>query len=343
MRLAALSTGFQINHLDHLGPLAALLNIPLITDEPRSVRLLDRLYPDVKVIFRSHSNLTIDYLSKTFDGLIISTRHYKNEMSPMFKLHGKEMIFIQSPHGNSDKEAITQYDGHSHAIIYGKQMRDMLKERNISIETLYEMGNYRRTYYQKHKGFYDDIVEREIAFPKKQCTILYAPTWQDAEDSSSLDEYGAVLLESLPNHLNLVVKLHPLSVERQPALTTQLIEQFSGRPNIQFLVEFPPVYPLFSTVDAYLGDFSSVGYDFLATGKPMFFINHDEREVGTYLYRCGMAVPKEGIFSFIERELDACNKPFYSIRKETFAYAFTPSCEALPSLQRELKASQKEA
>ena len=86
------------------------------------------------------------------------------------------------------------------------------------------------------------------------------------------------------------MKLHPNTVREKAAELIQLKMRF---PTATFIEEFPPIYPLCEIVDIYLGDMSSIGYDFLTFQKPMLFLNphnDDPQKLGLSLHECGYTI-----------------------------------------------------
>ena len=91
-------------------------------------------------------------------------------------------------------------------------MFDFLKRKNVfdSLKAHVITGNYRHLFYLQHRAFFDAIAEREIKRHLREGkTILYAPTWRDYEKSSSFFDAIHLMIETLPDHYNLIVKLHP--------------------------------------------------------------------------------------------------------------------------------------
>lgn len=69
---------------------------------------------------------------------------------------------------------------------------------------------------------------------------------------------------------------------------------------IQFIEDFPPIYPLLAQMDLYIGDMSSIGYDFLSFKRPMILLKDSE------LTKAGRFVAKkeyENLFVICEEEL----------------------------------------
>ena len=187
-------------------------------------------------------------------------------------------------------------------------------------------GNYRRLFFQEHQAFYQPLAEKEVfsTLDRSKKTIFYSPTWGSEEDPTSFFEECAALIEQKPPTFNLLIKLHPYLFERNPAQTFAIVERYKERPQVLFLENFPPIYPLLSLADVYLGDFSSIGYDFLSFDRPMYFFNQSESR-GNFLHRVGMTVStkeKGNVFAFIEKTLEQNQREFATARKEMYEYAF---------------------
>src|SRR5262249_34231107 len=124
--------------------------------------------------------------------------------------------------------------------------------------------------------------------------ILYAPTWMDLEESSTFFDTYQYLLGNLPADYNMIVKLHPRLELDDTVNYYHIVGKYESKPNILFLKDFPLVYPLLAHTDLYIGDMSSVGYDFLPFNKPMFFLNKQKRDIhhdrSSYLFRCGVSL-----------------------------------------------------
>lgn len=235
------------------------------------------------------------------------------------------------------------------ALVYGKQMIDFLQRKNVfnQLKKHVITGNYRFAYYLHNQPFYDNLAEREVfrRLPQSEKVLLYAPTWKDSERSSSFFDAAPSMIDNLPDNWNLIVKLHPNLIAQEEQRVASFIERYEGRSNVLFLTDFPPIYPLLNRVDIYIGDMSSVGYDFLAFDRPMFFLNQNTRDpqsdLGLYLFRCGTEIPASKysqtiqlIQNFLQFEL----RDFSKIRKEVYDYAFAPE-QPLEALRKEITAS----
>lgn len=321
MSWAAFNTGPDFHLLDHIAPLADLLSIPLIVTEEKNFDLAQTFYPNVKPRFQPDLEFELGSIAEEFDALF-ECKYWQLHLKRLFfDLYKKEMDLVFCPHGQSDKgyraPLLAPYANQDLVLIYGDLLSQMLKDLGIEVKQKAMVGNYRLNYYLKHRFFYDQIAEEKIfshLSPHKK-TLLYAPTWRDADQSTSFFAQGSRVVDS--SDWNLIVKIHPLLEMRNPELFYRIASKIEQRANTILVSEFPPVYPILFRVDAFLGDASSVGYDFLATEKPLFFFPGELLR----LHTCGQKVPENGsIYSFIERNERV---DFSQKRKELYKLAFS--------------------
>lgn len=333
MKMIGIHTGPD-THLDHLGVLCALLGIPLWVTEERSLQVAKTYYPQIDVHLKELHELTLSYMAQACDVILESGHTWAAELKPLFKLvcH-KEMRIIYVPHGNSDKGLKLQHPYPKDiSLIYGSHMRDLLKANGSAAKTRgYAVtGNYRYPFYQKFQEFYDGLVPFSFADHKK--TLLYAPSWPDGENPSSFFKFCEKLIEDTAPFFHLIVKLHPFLEEYHPAETLAILQKY---PSTIFLPDFPPIYPILNRCDAYLGDFSSIGYDFLSFNRPMFFFYEGP------LSSCGVVIPEEvNIGKFILEHWD--QHTFSEVRRQRYEYAFGEerSAEAILSGIKEALTTQ---
>ena len=306
LRFATLISDQDRQFIDHLAPISEKLKIPLIISDEEIESLIKTYYPLVRVIYKDPLDLGF-YITQNFEVI------YTCLPNPIFRevvftaelVHEKTLFNVWCPHGNSDKGLIE-------------------KGSFNQLEGIIITGNYRLKHYNENKSFYQKKLMELINFNNNK-TILYAPTWKDDEDSSSFDVAFKPIIETLPDHLNLLIKPHP-NLFASPELFELFLCQFPKKKNVAVLSDFPPVYPLLDFVDFYLGDMSSVGYDFLSFNKPMFFLNTNKRnpkeDKGLYLTRCGPLIEPEdyeNIFSIIE---NTNPRPFEKIQTNIYDQVF---------------------
>ncbi len=327
------------NIIDHLAPLCDLFKAPIITSDESNVKIAKKYYPNLDIINKDLEAMSPDYLTKYFDVIMHSTFWNKKRAKMRFllseKKYKKQLRFLFTPHGNSDK-------GHFHPImenfaeqdislIYGNKMLDFIKEKNDnkSINNYIIIGNIRYNYYLKSKSFFDSIIQNQITknFDSKKKIILYAPTWKDNENSSSFFDINDNMINKLSKKYNLIIKLHPRLEEHFLGRIIHFKEKYKNQKNIKILSLFPLIYPLLNVSDLYLGDYSSVGYDFLKYNRPMFFfdvhklnMNHKMR----YLHNYGINIAfdqLDQINQIIEKGIEKENY-FKPLRQKLYNYTF---------------------
>lgn len=303
MRAAAFNTGIDFHLLDHIGPLAALLQIPLITTEELNYQLALRYYPQIEVRYIPDLEFKLGEIAAEFDTLF-ECKYWQPHLKTLFRqLFNKEMRLIFCPHGQSDKgyktPLLAPYATQDAVLIYGQLMLTMLKELKVPLPKYAIVGNYRLDFYKKHRPFYDRLAAEEIPIDRSKKTLLYAPTWKDADHATSFFSYASKIIDDLPTDWNLILKLHPLLERRNPAEFYAFSSLREKKSNLFLIEEFPPVYPILSLADAYLGDASSIGYDFLSFNRPLYFL---PTETSGRLHDCGHFLDlRKNIYSQMEK------------------------------------------
>ncbi len=276
------------HHLDHLAPFCALVGWPLIVTEEKMYELARLYYP----------GLTL-YYWPPLEAPFKMTEQFEKVVTTLPRIAFDEIFFIAEaslkkrlttlwlPHGNSDKghrlpwmEALRHEEA---AFVYGPKMVDFLMEKKVPIPRLIPVGNFRYVYFQKYRLFYEQLLDQ---MGIKKSFILYAPTWKDAENSGSFESAIDALIEQLAG-LPLLIKPHPNQAEDVRSIQKQLSY------DVRWLDHFPPIYPLLERTTHLIGDFSSIGYDFLVFNRPLFFFNPHRRSLedkGLFLHRYGTQI-----------------------------------------------------
>ncbi|MDX8430880.1 MAG: CDP-glycerol glycerophosphotransferase family protein [Candidatus Algichlamydia australiensis] len=329
--MAAAIFGSKRLYLDHLAPLAALLQIPLIVTESEIYQLTKKYYPDIDVLLYEGLAATTAIVAD-YEILITTLPCTLLKRMLFFACQAlkKEPKMIWIPHGNSDKgrkKPLMEGLGSEETIlVYGQKMMDFIEEKGVleQIPHVHQLGNYRYTYYLKHKDFYRELTQKYRSYQK---TILYAPTWEDFESSGTLFNLGREALKKLGSSHQILIKLHPNTVREKTAELLQLKTEF---PTATFIEEFPPIYPLCDLADIYLGDMSSIGYDFLTFQKPLFFLNphnDDPEKLGLSLHQCGYTISPDQIEELphlIEKKQEELSDQKQKLYSHTFAKTFDP-------------------
>jgi hypothetical protein len=312
-------------HLDHLGVLCHLLDIPLIITEEETYRSCLTFYPQVQASFKELRELSPSFLLENFTAVFQSAKFWTAELRPILHfLYQKDLRFIFCPHGNSDKgHSLKNHVEQDISLVYGDHMIDLLR-RTGAIEKIGETlktGNYRLPFYKKNQAFYDDLLAKKIPLDKTKKTILYAPTWQDQENPSSFFTETQKLIEELGEEFNLIIKLHPLLMKFHPAETFRVLSLYENSPKVHFLDAFPPIYPILNASDLYIGDYSSIGYDFLSFDKPLYFVADPSDQ--SPLSSCGLRIPENAnARKFIQNTFEENLRKKQEIRKKVYLYAF---------------------
>jgi len=287
MRAAGLIYGRQLHHLDHLAPLCALEELPLILTDETLCNLAKKFYPDLNVLHLSEREAP-EKLVYHFDTIIYCTPRVLFDQVFYFAqaLQNKRIRTIWCPHGNSDKgrdsplmEALYEEEL---LLTYGPHIENFIREKGITAP-FHRIGNYRLAYYEKHRSFYDALLP-----PNEKKTILYAPTWQDGENNSSFPHVWKQLLHP-PEEIELMIKLHPHLYHQFPKEIEELKKEHT------LIEDFPPIYPLLAKTDVLVGDRSSINYDFLVFKRPLYLI--EDLEKGIFQGGVIPSTPIEEVFS----------------------------------------------
>lgn len=320
---AALNTGPDFHLLDHIAPLADLLEIPLLVAEEKNYEMAKKFYPQVTVRHAPDLEFRLGDLASEFD-MLFECKFWLPHLQELFRnLHKKEMRLVFCPHGQSDKgyqaPLLAPYALQDRVLLYGDLLAQMLKEVGVwdDLPPYAKVGNYRLAFYRKYQEFYDELAENEIYshLRKDYPTLIYAPTWRDADQATSFFTFGQDVVAQLPADWNLIIKLHPLLEQRDPALFYKVTGKMEGKDNVVIVSDFPSIYPILARADAYLGDSSSVGYDFLAFQRPLFFLPLKGRE---RLHSCGHVVTSGHDLS---QKLNLKN-PCIQHQKDLYHFAF---------------------
>lgn len=301
MKFAGLIYDTSFHYLDHLAPFCSLLDCPLIICEKDVANQAKQFYPNVEILQIDLFNLHLPEYTITCDTLPLIKATFPSQHTQTLWL----------PHGRSDKGFHSNFfkalNEEEVIFVYGPDMEKQLKEKKISGKKI-QVGNFRQEYYLKHKSYYD----KRVPFSNLENKILYAPSWDDSETSSSFWEAFPYLSRSLPPNFHLLVKFHPNTVSKYEPEIEILLGRFQ-KDNIHVLSNFPPIYPLLNQIAAYIGDMSSIGYDYLSMKGPMFFLNANK---SLPLHRCGKAVDPKNFDFLLHDDFIGERKKLY---KETFA------------------------
>ena len=311
------------HYIDHLAPFCALMEWPLFVCEPSVAELAKRYYPGLEVIEVNFWELTLPENLVTCDPFPL----LKQAFSPS-RLENRTLFWL--PHGNSDKNSFFKGMLESQtALVYGQNMIDAMQLAGVEPKVI-RIGNFRHFYYKRHSSFYETWTLPLRGYRN----ILYTPTWDDAENGNSFWQAFPALAKSVADPDRLLIKVHPNTAAKFAAELEMIKGRYESRQNIIFLEEFPPIYPLLELADIYLGDISSIGYDFLTFNRPMYFLNSNKRKLP--LFKCGEEISPDQLV----RHLDAPQLPFIEQREQLYRSTFDP-IETWTIIAKSIKARMK--
>jgi hypothetical protein len=328
-----------VTHLDHLGVLCIELGLPLVTPDHPTYLLGQKIYPQLHIELIEEENI-LSFLAQNCDTLFGCGKYWTASLHTEFALFfNKKMRFVFCPHGNSDKGRTLHVNGphpmQDVVLFYGEQMRKLWEKTGMlrHIQAWTFSGNYRKVHYAKHKEHYASLVAPIFAkFSASRKTLLYAPTWPDKENPTPVVDAIEPLMENLGDDLQLLLKLHPLFLEKHP----YFCERYQDNAYVAVVPEWMPIYPLLEEIDLYLGDFSSIAYDVLSFDHPLYFLIDDRSSwSSTDLSRVGDTFSTEQIallFRRMRNFLSEDREKYKKARNDLYEYAFV--AEEAPSLLR---------
>lgn len=313
-RGVGLIVGPHLQYLDHMLPLCELFSLPLVVT-----------HSDVYALAQA-KGVDTD-LDPTLSGELIKKMECLFYVEPakvlkdLFKwegihLHKKALSFF-SWHGNSNKYR-TEFWAERAAfedtlLYYGPFMRDYYQEKGV----------WNRIKYKIHVGNYRRLIQKRLQLPKtSQKKILYAPTWsfRGKVEASPFLDLEQRLLKRIPKECLLIIKPHPYYFFFFPKEINQMLNRYANHENILFLSQKNSAASYFEEVDAFLGDYSSVGYDFLSTGKPLYFLPGKEKD--PHLFPCGVTVTEDTFFHTLSKPFP---KKCLERGKKLYMYCFGES------------------
>jgi CDP-glycerol glycerophosphotransferase len=118
-----------------------------------------------------------------------------------------------------------------------------------------------------------DRVRRRLGIPPGKRVVLYAPTWRDNQFYAS-GRYRFDLRLDLERAWQVLGRDHVLLIRGHHHLATDV--RAGSRPGFALNVTaYPDITDLFLITDVLVTDYSSVMFDFAATGRPILFFTYD--------------------------------------------------------------------
>jgi teichoic acid glycerol-phosphate primase len=283
------------SYVDHLVPLCQIMGIPLLVTDPWMKAFVEVYYPPMDILLVDAKDYILDPFLKEYDPLFYVDFFRKASGCFQFQdyFSKRKVRSVMGLHGNPDKYWDTYWlerlNDEDIILAYGPQLLELLVQKGVKKRPIIS-GNYRLEFYKAHAPFFDAT----LPFRKEKTTLLYAPTWsaygiltEHREYFSPFFTFYRELFDALSDRFQLIVKLHPHLAQSMPVMVKKVMHEY---PHIYFLQDYPLIYPLLNQIDLYLGDYSSVGYDFLHFDRPLFFVEPIRR---TALHGCGQILRKE--------------------------------------------------
>ncbi|MEZ5315500.1 MAG: CDP-glycerol glycerophosphotransferase family protein [Chlamydiales bacterium] len=263
--------GPRTSFLDHLAPICYLMNIPLHCSDEWVATCAAQFYPEIKIIEGDLSTYQTFYV-------VEPCRLHSRAVQFGDAVYHGHFKTIAGFHGNPDKFRqifwIERYLDEDVILIYGEHLVDYLKQKGIfkRLKKIIRIGNLRYAFYKHHQNFFDRLLHPHFSPDPQKKTILWAPTWSYPDPCQAFSAYRSIL-NQIPEEYQVYVKLHPYTYRLFPDQIVQMKEEYT---KFHFIDEIPLIYPFLNQVDIYLGDESSVAYDFLAFNRPIFFLGKKE-------------------------------------------------------------------
>lgn len=319
--------------LDHLIPICHLFNIPLITNDTSLLALAEHFYPPTQLLYYENPieqlhNLELIFYGQPYSlfprGICFPEFFYPHKIRTCCTLHGNSEKYLN----DFWLEKLIDEDI---VLIYGSLLVDLLKEKGVyhRLKAPILAGNLRYQFYKQHQLFFEK-KSAPFLFPKNnKKRILWAPTW-DRENQGLFFSLAEQILPQLPHDFHLIIKLHRLMVLSSPKEVEELKNKYSTHKNISILEEMPLIYPLLAETDLFLGDTSSVAYDFLAFNRPIYFFAHEV----PLLHSLGRIITPDEIPNLFHIMSEEEDPKFAHARKQRYAYAFAEEV-TVESVRRE--------
>lgn len=301
----ALAIAWHPHHVEHLAPWCEIMGMPMLVDARPETLAAARCYPGLA--FASTPGLVATPDLRAFAREARARAPRVVFVSELFeRWHLRELFggarparVVYVPHGFSEKRQDwareTAYQ--DVAVLYGEHAYDQLLDFGVAaaLERPFFSGDVRRAYHRRHAAHFRASTGALAALPRAERTLLYAPTWTDAIRSSSFFDAFAAFVEGMPASWCLIAKLHP-RLERHADVIDTLALRARGR-DVHLVRGSPLTHPWLDLADAYVGDMSALAYDFLASGRPMFFTNATAGTAAdakdSRLFGCGTVIPPE--------------------------------------------------
>ena len=254
-------------------------------------------YPNVRFV---------KYKTKEYCKAIATVKYLVNNVSfPSYFLKREGQVLIDTWHGTPLKNMGFDIPGANisqgntarnlfsadYIVSSGPYMTETAYKKSYKMQNLYEGTVLEEGFPRNDKLFNSDraeVIQRlqdcgvEVTADKK--VILYAPTWRGEQystpDTDLQDVYKLLqVMESSvdTNEYQVLVKLHQIVYHYMKENQIEL-----GTAKAKFVPATMDTSELLSVTDVLVSDYSSIFYDFMLTGRPIFFYVPDMEDFEDY-------------------------------------------------------------
>ena len=236
--------------------------------------------PNDPVLQESESKIKAFYLNKLFPFFMVfvDCRVFVMTLTDLNQFHIKRSVnpvhYVYAFHALVSTHMMYRYDAFDHydsILCCGPHQVEEIRRHeelnNLPLKSLIEAGYYRleRIYeaYQKYSS------EETLSTTKE--TVLIAPSWGSA---NVLESCGANLVELLLQAgYEVIVRPHPETVRRSPALVAQFASKFGDNPNFTLETSVATDDSLLRA-DVLISDCSGITLEYaFGTERPVLFLD----------------------------------------------------------------------
>ena len=337
------AVAFYPHHVEHLAPICALMDLPMITCDSPGQAAAIACYPDIRAVIVPGPKVAdvIERMCATLREMEIGVVYYcdlieRPALRRYFRDRAAPPRVVHCPHGFSEKRQLwaRQVAFQDVALLSGRHSVDQLAQMGVDRPecTILLAGDRRRLYFQQHRDFFArKRTAWGVPHDDSRRTILYAPTWDDRIGSSSFFSAFAAMTEHVPQGSRLIVKMHP-HLEKKSDEVGKAVARCAGRDDVVIVRNCPLVHPFLECADVFVGDMSALAYDFLAYNRPMFFLNQAagsaQDPAESLLFQCGTTIEPRRyaeVYASIEQDSQHDATRFARARHALDEYTYLPA------------------
>jgi hypothetical protein len=314
---------FSIQEIPSIAYIAYETGGIIYTDSETTSQLIKKEHPGLRVEYLSSIKEIRKHMARTGVKAII----YPDYHIRFFRsLAGVKHILVL--HGQSDKrygyrKAVGEYDLF---FITGDESYERYKKSG-----LLNNGTGMLIGYPKLDRVFSGKLEKDKELKKLGLspgnkTVLYAPTWSDRSRNSSWHKFRKAFTNNAPEHINLIVKLHPNLTryrKQEVAAFRKLLKPNKNALLVDFVSD---IVPIMAASDLLVSDVSAVTREYLAFKRPFVFLSRKPKWMWNkqkiVLWECGDVVTNtRNLWPVVENALTKPESHLHTIEKhfnETF-------------------------